>query len=136
MNATVLAKATRVFTKEHKHLGVTQPARPTEFLVSIVKGKSIEVFKELKGGTIELGGKFVIGDVAEHDSYNLRYLGLIEQISDKNVTIWPNGHRAPRTAVNGKKKVVRLDLYGFCLRNFKFNLEEVQKENAEASMNI
>lgn len=128
MNATILASATRVFRKARKQHGVDYPATQTEYLVSLVKGKSIQVFRENQDGTIEAGTKFELGDIAEYDSYNLSYTGMIESITDKTVTIVKSYGRDVQKH--------RLDLNTFCWRNFKFNLAETQARNHEASMNI
>lgn len=128
MNANVLATAKRVFRKARKQRGVEYPESASEYLVALVKGKSVEVFRELPDGSIEMGTKFVIGDLAEYDSYNLSYTGFIESITDKSVTI-----------VKSYGKQVnkhRLDLYQFCWRNHKFNAAETARRNAEESMNI
>jgi hypothetical protein len=129
--------AIRVYSKARKQFGTEYPAQPTEWLVHIEKNKSITIYRE-RNGVIENGGTMKIGDTAEHDSYNLRYLGSIEAITEKSITIWPNGHRvsAEARASNAKKKVKRLDLSMFCLRNFKFDLEAVNKENHETSLYI
>jgi hypothetical protein len=127
MNATI-AKATRVYTKERKHLGVVYPATATEYLVTIVKGKSIQLFKQAKDGTVQIGSTFQIGDAAEYDSYNLSYVGEIESITDKTITI---------VKVRGVSSVKhRLDLNTFCWRNFGFDLEKTRESNRIESMNL
>ena len=75
----------------------------------ITPGVSIRLYGEHKGyrkdgGLYDL--TFKIGDVAEYDSYNLNYLGTIEKITAKTVTIRPRhgekvrrlqiGHDQPR----------------------------------------
>jgi hypothetical protein len=127
MTATI-AQVTRVYRKASKRHGVAYPAAPTEYLVKIQKNKSIEIFKELQDGTIVVGSKFVIGDAAEYDSYNLSYYGVIESISDKSVTIVKS---------YGKDvKKHRLDLNTFCWRNHNFDLEQTRKSNSIESMNL
>jgi hypothetical protein len=130
MSATTatIAKATRVFTKARKHLGVDYPAEATEYLVAIEKNKSIAIFREQKDGTVAICRKFVIGDVAEYDSYNLSYCGEIESISDKTVTI------VKVRGVSNTKH--RLDLNTFCWRNFGFDLEKTRESNRIESMNL
>lgn len=69
---------------------------------------------------------FKVGDTAEYDSYNLRYLGTIEGISEKRVII------QPRYGARRKS----MDLYSFAWRNYNFKLEEALEENAQTSMYI
>lgn len=69
---------------------------------------------------------FNIGDIAEYDSYNLKYTGVIKQITDKGVTIQkPHGSNC-----------TRLKWDSFCLRNWDFNIEDVARHNSEVSMYI
>ena len=90
------------------------------YSVDVVKGKSITVIREgHKPNT------FKIGDMAEHDSYNLSYYGVITQITEKTVTILDDCF--------GKK---RLKLDTFAWRNYDFDLGRVQAENHETSYYI
>jgi hypothetical protein len=124
---TFPANAVRVMTKARKHLGVEYPATASEYAVVIEKDKSIAIFRDNKG-TVEVCAKFNIGDKAEYDSYNLRYLGEIDKISNNTVTI------VKKRGVSNK--VHRLSMHEFCYRNYDFDMEKVAKENHEASMNI
>ncbi len=69
-----------------------------------------------------------IGDQAEYDSYNLKYLGPIMGITEKSVIVrkgnWSNA------------KTKRMKIEEFAWRNWDFSIEKVRRENAEASMNI
>ncbi len=69
---------------------------------------------------------FKVGDTVEYDSYNLRYLGVIEKITDKRITV------QPRYGARRKS----MDLYSFAWRNYNFKLEEALEENAQTSMYI
>jgi hypothetical protein len=123
-----IKNAQRVMTKAHKRFGVEYPATPTEYLVVIEKNKSIQIYREGKDGSITVCRKFELGDIAEYDSYNLSYLGTIKSISDKSVTI---------VKTYGKDvKQHRLGLYEFCFRNYRFDLEETRRQNAETSTYI
>lgn len=124
---TFPANAVRVMTKARKHLGVAYPAQASEYAVIIEKDKSIAIFRE-KNGTVEVCAKFVIGDKAEYDSYNLSYLGEIDKISANTVTI------VKKRGVSNK--VHRLNMHEFCYRNYNFDLARIAKENHEASMNF
>lgn len=117
----------RVMTKARKHLGVEYPSTATEYMVELVPGKSIKIYRE-RNGIIEEGTSFVVGDEAEYDSYNLHYLGVIDSITEKCVTI------VKVRGVSSKKH--RLDLNQFCWRNFKFNAAKIRAENNETMMHI
>jgi len=66
------------------------------------------------------------GDIAEYDSYNLRYTGQIVSITAKNVIIKPNYGSSTK----------RLDVRNFAWRNHDFDLDKVSRENYETSMYI
>lgn len=118
-----------VEVKARKVNGVLQPAYPSEFYVDLTPGKSIQVFRKVSSEhKLRPGTRFEIGDPAEYDSFNLQYIGEIESITAKSVTI------VKKRGVSDKK--YRLDLYQFCLRNFSFNLEAVQASNRIESQNI
>lgn len=67
---------------------------------------------------------FKIGDLAEYHSYNLVYLGRIVSITVKGVMIEDDGKR------------YRLDVHGFSTKNRDFDLERIQRRNADTSMAI
>jgi preprotein translocase subunit YajC len=93
------------------------PYAQTEIKATIDIGVSITL--DYKGTKV----CFKIGDTAEYDSYNLRYLGEVVSITEKSVTIQPK--------YNNKK--TRLKIENFAWRNKGFNLEEVMAENANTS---
>ena len=70
---------------------------------------------------------FKVGDIAEYDSYNLKYCGKIVAIGEKTVTIDASG-----TA----QKTKRLDLWHFAWRNWDFNAAKINAHNAEERMYI
>lgn len=81
-----------------------------------------------RNGTIRIYGvycgkpydkSFRMGDEAEYDSFNLKYLGEIVSISDKGVGIKPRGDRG----------VKRLSLYTFCYRNYDFDAVAIAQHN-------
>jgi len=120
---------TPVYSKARKHY----PAALTEYLVkceAVAKGGygRITVYRS-KGGVVEQGTTFELGDTAEYDSYNLKYTGKIVKITNKVVSItrYPGSNMA---------KTYRLSLYEFCWRNFKFNAVETAQYNANESMYI
>lgn len=78
-------------------------------------------------GEIKSHVAFRVGDVAEYDSYNLRYLGVITNITEKNVTIDKG---------RGYSTKARLKHEQFGWRNKGFDLDKVRKENWETSMRI
>jgi len=114
---------TRVMTKARKG---SDPL-PTEYLVSIEKNKAITVKRE-RDGRITNEVSFKMGDTAEYDSYNLRYLGIITGITDKTVTIQKTYGR--------DVKIHRLSLHEFCWRNYNFDLAQANEENAQTSWNL
>jgi hypothetical protein len=125
--AKMTGKLMRVMTKAKMLQGVEHPATATEYLVDIVAGRSVHLFKE-KNGVIVTGRLFVIGDSAEYDSFNLSYVGVIDSITPKTVTI---------VKTRGSDAVKhRLSMYEFCWRNFNFDEIEMRVENVVASMNI
>ena len=80
---------------------------------------------EEHGGGCKFNKTFKIGDHAEYDSYNLKYVGKIILIGAKSVTIQAYGNENHR-----------LDLYHFIWRNWNFVLDEVEKYNSEERMYI
>jgi len=99
---------------------------PSEYEAIIVPNKFIVIRRKLESGTYTEPVRFNIGDQAEYDSYNLKYLGTITQITNKRITIDPGYSQHKKS----------LKLYNFCWRNYNFNLEYIQKENFETMMYI
>ena len=97
----------------------------------IVKGKSIRLFgarqrwvgNEKRVHLYE--NKFVLGDTAEYDSFNLSYTGEITSITDKTIVF---------TLRDGRKK--RLKIATFQWRNWNFDAEETSRKNSETMMYI
>ena len=119
----------QVMTKAHKRFGKVYPATATEYAVDLkdpIKGgyNQITVYRSGKEGTT-----FQVGDVAEYDSYNLTYTGIIDKITDKAVTI---------VAYKGTsmQRTHRLDLNAFCWRNYNFDAVRVAAANQETMMYI
>lgn len=65
---------------------------------------------------------FKIGDAAEYDSWNLKFVGNIVAIGPKTVTV---------KHYHNSANVTRLSLYEFVDRNWDFNEERHAKYNAE-----
>ena len=104
--------------------------KPGEW-AEIAKGKSIRLFGVKRRWGKEDGPflyetKFVVGDEAEYDSFNLSYTGTIVSITNKTVTIQP--------PYGDKKK--RLKIYDFQWRNWDFDSEETARKNSVISMSI
>lgn len=117
-----MPKLTRVYTKARKQRGIVYPAQATEYSVA-VSPESITIYKDDKNGIPVCGATFAIGDKAEYDSWNLRYIGDIAKIGAKTVTIVAyKGHP-------GMERAHQLDLNTFCYRNWNFNLGEAQAHN-------
>lgn len=116
-------KVIPVFTKARKRYGTVYPAQPTDYTITIIGNKSITITKEQKDGKT-INRTFKLGDVAEYDSFNLKYCGEIVKISEKSVTINHFGENH------------RLDFNTFCWRNFDFDPKKAAEYNAETSMYI
>lgn len=95
-----------------KHLGNVVP---TEYQCEIQQHTSISILKE---GV--LVNTFMLGDMAEYDSYNLSYYGKIVGITKATVVVEKTG---------GKTR--HLSLYEFCWRNYDFDLEKKAAENSD-----
>ena len=112
----------QVFTKSRIFHGKTTPSEPTEFSVKVKNNKTITIF--FKG---EEGRTFKIGDVAEYDSWNLKYTGTITKITENTVTVV----KYPGSSMS---KTIRMDMNKFCWRNFSFDEEATAKYNANEMM--
>lgn len=86
---------------------------PTEYQCEIQQHTSISILKE---GV--LVNTFLLGDMAEYDSYNLSYYGKIAGITPSRVTVIKTGGKA-----------AYMSLYEFCWRNYDFDLEKKSAEN-------
>ena len=97
----------------------------------IVPGKSIRIYGTLKAYAtnvytdVPFDRTFVIGELAEYDSWNLSYYGPIEKISANTVTI------VDKNFTDRRK---RLDLYTFISRNKEFDAYRTAEKNAEEMM--
>lgn len=109
----------QVFTKARQRFGTVYPAQATDYAVGIVKNKSILVYKNNV-----LVNSFNLGDIAEYNSYNLRYTGNIVAISDKRIVIESYGRN------------YSLDINTFCWRNYDFDAVKVAEQNHKESMYI
>lgn len=96
-----------------------------EYTVHIEKNKSIKIDCLYKNHIKpkQTSVSFTIADQAEYDSYNYSYFGPIISITEKTVSILPQGATIKR----------RLTLEEFCKRNWDFNLDQKKKENNEIS---
>ena len=113
----------QVFTKNRKHY----PSVATRYTVEIVKNKSIIIFKE----GVEVN-RFNLGDLAEYDRYNLIYTGNITKITEKTVQIEETHNMYGED--HGRRH--NLNMYQFCYKNEKFDLEKVRTHNVEESYYI
>lgn len=96
-----------------------------EYNVTIEKNTFIQIDCLYKNAHTpkETSVKFMIGDIAEYDSYNLSYLGKIVGITEKTISILPE--------VGGTKRMLKIG--DFCNRNYNFNLEKVKADNVRES---
>jgi len=96
------------------------------FEVFVHPKKCIEVHSRNGAGELTSIKMFRLGDIAEYDSYNLKYTGQITSITGKNVII------KPRFGSSTK----RLDFRSFAWRNWNFDLDRISRENFETSQYI
>lgn len=89
-----------------------------------------------KGGTRKwleaYSRRFVMGDRAEYDSYNLSYYGPIVGISAKRIQIV----KARRLEPGTKQKRASLKLESFNWRNWDFDAGQAFEKNSETMMYI
>lgn len=118
-------KISPLMTPSRKSNGVEYAGMSSGFEAVVIPGVSITVTR-IEGHDAGTGRTFLIGDMAEYDSFNLSYFGPILAITDKAVTI-RNKH---------SEKKHRLNLYNFAWRNYKFNADTESKKNLETMMYI
>lgn len=111
-----------------KQIKVVEKWNNQEYDCTIEKNKSIQIdcFYKNSKNPKQTSVKFNVGDTAEYDSYNLKYLGTIVSITEKTVTI--------KESMCEDKH--RLSLEKFCWRNWDFNLEATLAYNSEERMYI
>lgn len=110
-------------SKDRKRSGKIIPGTASGMMAEITRD-SIHITGNYFNQEVDI--TFRVGDVVEYDAYNLRYLGTIEKITEKRITIQPRYSKGRRS----------MDLYSFAWRNYNFNLDEANRENAETSMYI
>lgn len=113
-----------IMTKGAKRRGVVYEPQATEAVAHIVRNQSIRLTGRYNNSDVDI--TFSVGDTAEYDSYNLHYLGKIEKITDKGVTITPE--YSTRTK--------RLSLHEFLWRNYDFDLERIAARNHDTRQYI
>jgi len=118
------AQLIEVMTKARKFHGTIYPSESTKYMVEVVPGKSISIFRH---GV--LCNSFMVGDLAAYGSYNLIYDGTITAITLKGVTIVDRQGTC-------NEKVRRLDFNEFCWRNEDYDAAQVAAHNAEEMMCI
>jgi hypothetical protein len=98
--------------------------------VEVWPGKAIRIYGSYSNhvnGPVDYDITFKIGDRAEYDSYNLKYVGDIVAIGPKTVTIKHYAHSDEKS---------RLDFGKFAWRNWDFDAQETSDYNANESMYI
>ena len=90
------------------------------YRVFVQPGQYVEIHTR-RGEDVTNVTKFRVGDPAEYDSFNLKYIGVIKSITAKTVTVQPRGDRSAK----------RMKLEQFSWRNADFNLDRITRENAE-----
>lgn len=89
--------------------------------------KQYVMVEMLRGGEVVAVNRFELGDVAEYDSYNLKYYGKIVAIGAKTVTI-------QEKYADGRKH--RLDMRTFAFRNYDFDLAAAAEHNQTTMQHI
>jgi len=120
-------KTVAVVGKTRKRYGQVYPGQDSGLKATVGKRegvKFIRLFGTYNNKAVDR--TFKVGETVEYDSYNLRYLGVITNITDKRVTV------QPRYGAGAKS----MDLYGFAWRNYNFNLEQAVEENHQTSYYI
>jgi hypothetical protein len=109
---------------------VSMPHAPeTLYHVEIIKNASIRIYGDDNNTRREptpFDKTFQVGDWAEYDSYNLRYIGQIIAIGENTVTIQKQSNR----------ETDRLSLAKFAWRNDDFDMARIERYNAEEMMCI
>ena len=88
--------------------------------------KAYVVVERLRNGEVISMKRFEIGDRAEYDSFNMRYVGVITAIGAKTITI-------KEKYQYGRNH--RLDTRSFAFRNWDFDALEIAEHNWIAAMN-
>ena len=88
--------------------------------------KAYVVVERLRNGEVISMKRFEIGDSAEYDSFNMRYVGVITAIGAKTITIKEKYH-------DGRNH--RLDTRTFAFRNWDFDDAAIAEHNWIAAMN-
>jgi hypothetical protein len=113
-----------MFIHASTHGGVT-------FQMMIEPGEYIEIHT-YRQGKLDRINKFVVGDVAEYDSYNLKYTAQIKQITKKNV-IFELNHKKYG---NEKAPTKQMPFETFAWRNWDFDAVTVSAHNSEVMQYI
>jgi len=87
----------------------------------VVPNQSIRVQMVSISEFLEYDRTFKVGDRAAYGSHNTIYMGKIVGISDKTVTIQPDG----------SNKKIRMNLWEFCWRNHAFNHDDSEWRNSK-----
>ena len=99
----------------------------------ITPGEKVEIHTHRENGELVNVKVFRPGDIAEYDSYNLRYTAPIKSITAKNV-IFDTGRKFGSKFRRDETK--RLKMESFAWRNHDFDAAEVAAQNAETSLYI
>jgi len=99
------------------------------YILYVIPDERVEIHTHNPTGELVSIKVFHIGDEAEYDSFNLRYIAPIKSITAKNV-IFDTGSRFCRNETK------RLKMEQFAWRNHDFNVEEARAANAEISRYI
>lgn len=96
----------------------------SKYVVTLVPGEYVLVERKENGSTVSLK-KFEPGDLAEHDSFNLRYTATVRSVTAKSIVFDLGGGRTKR-----------MKPAEFAWRNWDFDAATVRAKNAETSQHI
>ena len=98
---------------------VTTKYTNNTYTAEVKKGESIKIINSVRyEGEATHNNEFKIGDEAEYDSWNLKYTGKIEKITDKSVFVKKMGDTCKR-----------MTIAEFCDRNYDFDAQKVSDYN-------
>jgi hypothetical protein len=117
--------------KEAKMFVEVHSTGNVKFQMMIEPGEYIEIHT-YRQGQLDRINKFLVGDVAEYDSYNLKYTAQIKQITKKNV-IFELSHKR---FGSDKSPTKQMPFQTFAWRNWDFDAVQVAHHNFETMQYI
>jgi hypothetical protein len=107
----------------------TKWSNTVNIIAYVTPGEKVEIHTVENGNLVNVK-VFRPGDIAEYDSFNLKYTAQIKAITAKNAIF------EMQSWSSSKGSTKRLSWNKFSWRNKDFNVEEVAQYNVIASMNM